>query len=83
MAGLEDAPARSAYLGRLIEITTQPLLEMLADNTPQRHLTATLGPPKGTEMGPSNAIICRIADVGRTLILAAPTRLKGVVPGSW
>ena len=53
MAGLEDAPARSAYLGRLIEITTQPLLEMLADNTPQRHLTATLGPPERDGMDPS------------------------------
>jgi hypothetical protein len=26
--------------GRLIEITTQPLLDMLADKTPQRHYMA-------------------------------------------
>jgi hypothetical protein len=48
------ASARStgARLGGLTEITTQPLLEMLAENTPQRHLTATLGPPEGDGNGP-------------------------------
>jgi hypothetical protein len=56
------ASARStgARLGRLIEITTQPLLEMLADNTPQRHLTATLGAPEEDgKWAHRNAIICR------------------------
>jgi hypothetical protein len=52
-----SARGTSAGVGRLIEITTQPLLEMLADNAPQRHLTATLGPPRGRKWAHRNAII--------------------------
>jgi hypothetical protein len=66
VAGLDGVPARGAQvrLGRLIEITTQPLLEMLAEDasTPP---DGDVGPAgRGQKWAHRNAIIAEMIAFG-------------------